>query len=375
MVEKRHTETFSSSHYEKTVSEMRTRGEKVHDAGQKVYRETGKLDPMVDIKGKTRESRNAFIDNGNNTCLLTKGIKMPVVSCGDGTGSMGENVGKVFFGMKKLFDMLSPFQLRYQIDLSVAVVQDVQDKHPVFQMAQFESSNLAAEHVTKLIPDKDGGDSDEDYDLGLCYINDRVNIDINQYCLKGYLFIIADACGRGRVLASDVKNHLGYEIQSRSIYTKKICQELLKKWHVFFIQINSSYPTSSWWSDLLGDNRVIFGCDADYLAELQAGLMYITETEEPLETSFIAFLQASGNNKISDYDAKKIWQIIQPAKPLFGAQAKLDVFNNIPKPGDIFSHYRNPWPIGHARESENPTTNSVVTTPSIDSNEVDWTKF
>lgn len=369
----RDTEVFNSKAHEKTVKEMHLRSEKVHDKGQQIFRETGRLDPMVDIKGKTRESRNAMAPNPDGTCILPLGIKMPVISLGDGTGSMGDNVGKVFKAMGELFEMLSPLQQKYQIDLSVAIVQDVCDPHPVFQMAQFESDNRAADHVTKLIPDKQGGDTPEDYDLALWYINEKVDTDIVRYGLKGYLFIIADAPGRNSVKNFEIDEYLGHQIQDGNINTKKICRQLLEKWNIFFIQIGENRSVSYWWADLFNDSRVIVGCNPDYLAEIQAGLMFVTETPNPTKKDFIDFLQASGNNKISTYEAEKIWHNIQSASQLFGAQSRLNSFSEIPQPGDIFRHYRDIWPIGHPREGEN-SIRTKTEEPSSNQ-DINWSKF
>lgn len=373
------TATFNSAVHETTVKEMSFRHESVHDRGEEVFRQTGQLDPMVNIFGKRRASRNAFEKNPDGTtCTLTCGIKLPVVTCTDGTGSMGGNVAKAFNSMQAIFDMLFALKHRYHLDLSEAVVQDVRDEHPVYQMAQFESDNKAAEHVRLLCPDRDGKDNTEDYDLGLLYLDQAVDTDIGQYGLKGYLFVIADSDGRGYVTPESAKKYLGLDIQGNKS-TKSICQSLIQKWHFYFIQVEGSYSCNEWWTNNLGSSRLITIDDPDLLAEVQAGLIYVTETAQPNRDGLATFLFAGGaNKKISEYDIDRIWGWLQTARIHFGAQAKLPGFDSIPKPGDVFAHYRDPWPIGHPRAIENPSATGNTTppiTPAPSPDPIPWDKL
>jgi len=54
-------------------------------------------------------------------------------------------------------------------------------------------------------------------------------------------------------------------------------------------------------------------------------------------------------------DLDEVWRMIQIAEEHFGAQSKLPGYQEIPRPGDVFAHYRHAWPIGHPRENENVT--------------------
>ena len=364
---------FSAKTYRETVKKMADEGEKAGDRGQEVFKRTGKLDPLVNVFEVERKSCNAFSKNGDNTYTLVNGIKIPIISMVDGTGSMGENVEKGFLSMERLFDMLSPIQTRYQIDLSTAVVQDTVDFHPVFQMSQFESDNRAAEHVRLLVPDGKGGDAPEDYDLGLWYVENCVETDFVRYeGLKGYFFLIGDQIGRGRVCKDDVKTHLGHSMQEDSVSTSEICDSLLKKWNFFYIEVEGSTSAHSWWSKRIGSERVIEIDNPDLLAEVQASLVYVTEYSQPTEEGLGEFLKAKGNNKnVSQTDISTVWEWLQVAESLFGAQAKAEGYNNIPMPGDIFKDIRDIWPIGH----EGGTTTPENPTPPPDAEKINWTKF
>lgn len=379
------TATFDSRRFDRTVEDMRRRREAVHARGEEVFRETGKLDPLVNVYGVRRVSRNAMVKEGDGA-VLAKGIKLPIILSTDGTGSMGENVAKAFYGMGRIDAMLSGLRDRYQTDLSFAVMQDVGDHHPVFQMSQWESDNRAAEHIRLLVPDRAGGDETEDYDIGLWYVQYATEIDIVRYGLKGYFFVVGDQIGRGYVTSEVIKRHLGHEMQRPRLTTKEICQSLLDHWHLFYVQVGSGgggyrNEITSWWHERLGQDRVVIVPEPDLLAEVQAGLLYVTETLAPTEGGLVDFLKADGANEIvSTADARNIWSWIKEAGVPFGAQAKLSGYGDIPMPGAKFAHYRHTWPIGHPRFGENVTPTDTDVPPAITdgkrpTGKIDWSKF
>ncbi|MCL4384214.1 hypothetical protein M1116_02080 [Patescibacteria group bacterium] len=382
------TSTFNSAKYDETVRRMREARESVHDKGERIFRETGKLDPNADIKGKRRVSHNSMERDGERF-VLKNGIALPIVGAFDGTGSMGSLVGKAFEAipaMDKMFDVL---RRRYNTQVASAVWQDVCDPHPVVQMTQFESDVRIAEQIRLLVPDHGGGDATEDYDLGLAYLMVGVDTDIFPfYGLKGYVSIVADEIGRGEVTQADVQEHLGQEWQKR-MTTKAICAQLLTQWHIFYVQVayggELHSHTTKWWTEVLGTGRVVKVTDPEYLAEVQAGLIYVTETLQPTLEGLVEFLTVEGANKrITKAGVSQVWGWLQEAREHFGAQVKLPGYKSIPKPGDVFSDLRNPWPIGHPRSAENPVPDKPTTarltpgkavTPKTKKGGMDWGKF
>ena len=348
------TATFDAKAYRDSTERMRAKGERVHDAGEQVFRSTGKLDPNVDIVGKTRVSRNSMVRQGTKY-VLKNGIALPIMSGFDGTGSMGENVEKAYYAIPKIEGMLKPLRTSYNTQVASAVWQDVQDHHPVVQMSQFESDERIAEQIRLLVPDKDGGDAIEDYDLGLAYLWLATQTDLYDfYGLKGYVFIVADMYGRGRVTKRGIKQYLGHDMQEDEVTTRKICQALLEKWHVYYFQVGGGgSETKRWWAEKLGAGRVIDVPDSDYLAQVQAGAIYVTETERPTQAGLSKFLLSEESN--DRRTAGNVWEWLQAAEQNFGAQTQLEGYADIPKPGDEFEHFRHAWPLKHARFAENVT--------------------
>lgn len=382
------TATFNTKKFEETVSEMRARREKVHDEGERIYRETGKLDSNVDVHGKTRVSRNSMVRDGDHF-ILKNGIALPIFSGYDGTGSMGGNVELAFNAIPEVDTMLVSLRSRYNTQIASGVVQDVGDEHPVFQMSQFESDNRIAEQIRLLVPDHSGGDATEDYDLGLAFMMLATGADIAAfYGLKGYAMIVGDQIGRGNVTLESVEHHLGHKLQGKLLTTKAICQALLPNWHMFYVHVGSGGGghhdfATEWWQDKLGAGRVVVVPNPNLLAEVQAGLIYATETLQPTQSGMIEFLLAGGANKrISVRDANEVWSWIKEAGVPFGAQAKLPGYNDIPKPGDVFAHFRHAWPEGHLRAGENVTPPdsgeggpAALPDPTRKSGHIDWSKF
>jgi len=378
------TATFDTKRYEKSVAEMRTRGEEVHDRGRDIYRKTGHLDPLVNIHGQLRVSHNSMKKDGEK-CILTNGIALPIWSGFDGTGSMGENAARAHAALGEINAMLDGIRGRYNPQLATSVIQDVDDEHPVFQMSQFETDDRIAEQIRLLIPDHNGGDAPEDYQLGLAYLMMATHTDISDfYGLKGYGMVVGDQIGREKVSVESVNHHLGHKLQS-AMSTKSVGHQLLPKWHIFYVHVGSGDGgerdfATKWWDEILGKGRTVVVPDPNLLAEVQAGLIYVCETAEPTADGLTAFLTAEGSNKkITAKVAKEIWDWIVDGGVEFGAQTKLPGYGDIPLPGSVFAHYRHQWPEGHSKFEENfIPVDPVALDPSPTmpkSERVDWSKF
>ncbi len=383
------TASFNTAKYERTVREMRERSEGVHDKGREIYRRTGHMDPLVEVKGRTRVSRNSMTKDGEKA-ILTNGPALAVWAVFDGTGSMGHLAGMAHAALGELNAMLAGIRGRYNPQIATGVVQDVCDTHPPLQFSQFESDERIAEQIRLLIPDGGGGDSTEDYQLALIYALMSIQTDINNfYGLKGYGLIVGDEIGRDDIPNSssfsdnDVSDFLGLKLQGKTT-TKAVAKQLLTKWHLFYVHVATHGAgrdeSTRWWDKKLGSGRTILVPDPDLLAEVQAGLIYVTETKQPDANGLYEFLSAGGSNKkITKVNASEIWSWFTEANVPFGAQVALPGYADLPKPGDIFTHYRHQWPEGHARYTENVIPEepaaSDPTSPAPKAGKTDWSRF
>lgn len=380
MAKTSHVATFSSTAHKATVDEMRSRRESVHDRGEDVYRRTGRMDPLVRVHGAVRNSKFAWTRNDDGTFTLVNGYKRPYMFATDGTGSFAEYIAKAFEAAPRIYAALDGNRNGHQMDFSFSVFQDRDDHHDVIQVPEFESDNRFAEHMRLLVPDRAGGDSPEDYDLGIWYAANRVRADLFRYGGKGIFVLLLDAPGRGVVESRLVRNHLGVELQN-SIDTKVVWQQLLNKFHGFVVVFGSG-RTAEWWQPIIGQGRMIVAPAHELFAEVQSGLVYVTDKDQPTEAGLYDFLRAGGQGSdISKSDVARIWRAYTDARVPFGANAKLRI--ELPKPGDVFAQMSDMWPIGHPRAAENATAPSIDDEPDAPSasapteprKPIDWSKF
>lgn len=358
---------FDSSAHRATVDAMRRRGEDVHAAGRQYREETGGLHPNVEIRNKKpRGSHNAMIPGDQpGTFILKNGISSPILSVMDGTGSTAHWVEDFFRTAERQHKLLDGVRTRYNPQLASGVVNDVYNVHkqdlPVVQISQFEGDERSADQVRLLQPASMGNNTAaEDYDLGLYYAG-LVYADLwTFYGLRGYLTLTLDEIGRGFVAGADVRTYLGQSADFDLLDTREICQQLLKHWHLYILQVPTGgwggmlERTTEWWGELVGPDRVIKVESPNLLADVRAAIVYVTEAQNPTSQGFIEFMRIEGTY----FDAANldlVWRMVQVAEKNFGAQAKLPGYSEIPKPGDVFAHYRHAWPIGHPRQSENVT--------------------
>lgn len=360
--------TFSSKKYEATVEEMRKRRESVHDRGEEVFRRTGHMDPLVRVYGKVRKSKFVWSPNDDGTFTLKRGFKRPYMFSTDGTGSFGAYVAKAFEAAPRINAMLTGNTREgHHMDFSFSVFQDRDDPHDVIQVPEFESDERFANHMRLLVPDRSGGDTPEDYDLGIWYAANRVQADLFRYGGKGIFVLLLDAPGRGNVDSRLVKTHLGIELQG-SVSTRAVWQQLLTKFHGFVVVFSEVGGSADFWQKVVGPGRMIQAPAHELFAEVQSGLVYVTDNANPTEQGLYEFLRAGGQNSgISKSDAHRIWQAYVDARVPFGADPKLNV--ELPKPGDVFAKMTDMWPIGHSRAAENataPLTEDVDTITTFD---------
>lgn len=362
-----------------TAKEISNSGRSVTARGEEMVAKGEELHRLVDPRTGPRLSGNSMAEQPNGTYVLVHGVAMPVVNESDTTGSMMNYIDDIFRAMPGIQSCMiqspsSPLS-RYQAQVATGLIQDVYYSRRVkrqmlpYQISQFEGDNRIDEQMQLLVPAKQPNDTHtEDYQIAIYHLAFRVEATIWQYGLKGYAFITGDEIGHDYLSGSDAKEFLGVEL-AKQISAKEICQELLKKWNFFYLQVPGyrQRETTAWWTSLIGHERIIQLQDAADIPFVESVITGLTEgTIEPegavgYLTDFAASIlgQASPEytpdfmKNVKELSSSRISRIVESVMHIpFRAQADLPGFDKIPLAGDIFAAETDIWPVS----SQTPQT-------------------
>lgn len=338
---------------------------------------TGKLDPLVDPAGfgVTRLSlprvEKKTVD-GKAMWELLVGTPMPIETRVDTTGSMGDNVDVAIGVLPNAFESWGNVLKGYDIQVATGIFGDVQDQfvlcRPQFEM---EASKIVKQ-LTLMVPERRGGDTPEDPDLGIFGGAYFCRHYINRIGLKGYDFTVTDAPGRGKIdpkvvqrvfgdEAFDKVKENGHKVDHRSaIELDDVWNDLLDRAHAFVLIVEDSYA-ANWWKPIVG-NRVVNLPSTKYLPQVQGAIIGLTEGT--LELSNVETFLREFNMTKSDAAAVADSLCNIP----IGAQTALPNFSKIPQIGDLFEGKPDVW------EDTNlwPVSSGVPAT--ADDEEDEWTK-
>lgn len=366
-------ESYSSAIHEEAAREAVTFGSVTH-RGEQRARESRDLDPLVDPKeyGVIRQARNLLVPE-NDYYILQAGVAMPVKSDLDTTASMGGNVELAFHALPKVQNLLvqgtQAMLRRYHVQIATGVVQDRYDIFP-YQISQFEPDNEIERQMGLLFPQKDGGDATEDYQLGLFSTAYLTETSIKKYGLKGYYFPAGDEKGRDHLDPDLLVQVFGPTVFEKVFglatrlqqlpTTAEVGRKLLEDWHTFFFQVGHHTHTTSWWSQIIGRERVIILPRTQDLAEVQAVIIGLTEGVLDLQSAFQFLMEDA---RIDKADAQRIVRAV--ANVPMGAQAKLQNFDRIPMKGARFNSRDDIWPM-------DTPTETPASPPVPDKDEINW---
>jgi hypothetical protein len=310
---------FSVEDFELISKSVEKEGGSATLRGEQRHREGRGLDPLVDPKGfgVIRRSLNR-LDKRGDKFILTVAPAMLKETRFDTTGSMGGNVQLAFDVMPKSYHLLkeaegAPFA-RYDLQIINAIFGDVCDNY-VLCRSQAEMDDKIVEQLRLMVPERGGGDSDEDPQYGLFGAAYLTSASIVKYGLRSYDFTVTDACGRSSLDIHTLKRVFGDNVldivaenggqisKSNFPTTKEVVQDLLKIAHAFLIQIGSRNSTTSFWSGIYGPDRVVIIPSAEYLPEVEAVIAGLTEGVMTLQ-SIDQFLVKEA--KIPKDDARRI---------------------------------------------------------------------
>jgi len=323
-------DVWSSDSYDSRRREVVSSGRTVTYEAEKRSQLGLRLDPSVDPKthGATRESVDVLIKQPDGLYLLTHGIALPVKEDDDLTGSMGHNIDESFKLLPRTQKLLvgpGGILSRYDVHFATGGIQDVSDRNP-YMTSEFERDNLIEGQMGKMVPERQGGDATEDYQLAIFFMGERIKSTIWRYGLKGYYFMVGDEIGRDFLDPNLVKRVFGLNVQETS--TENLVKKVLEKWHVFYLQVDSIPWTTKWWGNLLGEDRVIKLPTIAMKSEVQACIIGLTEGVLELQNLDEYLITKA---KVSSQVAKTIVNTVSGIQTR--AQADLPNFNQIPLAG------------------------------------------
>lgn len=354
---------FSFVSHERTMRSVEEEGGSATRRGEQRHREGRGLDPLVDPKGfgAIRRSLNRF-DQTPEGFVMTVGQAILKETRFDTTGSMGSNVELAFKALPRSYHLLMETEnaplARYDLQIINSIFGDVRDSY-VLCRSQAEMAEKIGEQLRLMVPERGGHDSDEDPQYGLfgaAYLTDASIVKVG---LKSYDFTVTDACGRSRldertlvrVFGEEVFDKVvenGYQINRSKIpSTREVVQDLLKISHAFLIQVEKDASVYRFWAEIYGEDRVIVIPTVEFLPEVEAAIIGLTEGVLSLQ-SVEEFLVTEAKMKKSD--AARITRAV--AGIPIGAQAILPNFNRLPKAGDVFASKSDPWPTEVDGEKE-----------------------
>ena len=364
--------TFSRSSYAAATDAFVPRSGSATRAAQEKVRKTGKLNPLVDPAeyGVVRRSLLRFEQQPDDTFMLTVGCSMPIESRLDTTGSMGGNVDKALKVLCDLHEQASRVLPGYDVHLNIGIFGDCADDF-VLCRPQFEMlPEKIVEQLTLMNPEHGGaGNGGEDPHYGLfggAYLTAAY---INRIGLKGYDFTISDEPARYdlserqliRIFGPDVFDKAasnGHPIDRNDLpSTREVVQDLQKRAHAFFLQVEDDPRTHQFWTEIFGAEHVVMLPRIELLPQIQAIIIGLTEGTLTLDQvkPFLAEF------KVSPADIDRIVRSVSNI-PL-GAQAELRRGIRVPQQGDLYNSKTDLWLMD---PNEVNTTSGVVTPGPVD---------
>jgi len=243
------------------------------------------LDPALNPKGVTRESRDS-VDNPNST---------PLIITLDVSGSM-HSVLEVMArkGLPLVMTEVLARKPIYDPHLMAMAVDDVHAGNAVpLQVTQFEADMRIAEQLEKIyLEGGGGGNGFESYALAWLFAARHIVTDSwEKRQKKGYLFTVGDEGPTGAAFTPDhIERVLGYRPEA-DVQITDLLTEVTRKWEVFHLIVgDSGYANAPGsrvhtdWLNLLGE-RAIFLSDHTKLAEVVVSTLQIIEGEDHSKVS------------------------------------------------------------------------------------------
>lgn len=315
---------------------------------------TGKLEPLVDPAGFNviRLSLPRVEEQDDGRWKLLVGCPMPVETRVDTTGSMGGNVDVAMRVLPDAFEAFNHVLQGYDPHIATGIFADAFADQFALCRPQFEMhADKIVKQLTMMVPERSGGDSEEDPEYGLFGGAYLCRHYVNRIGLKGYDFTVTDAPTHGqatddqleRVFGDKVWDKLeenGFQRRKGGYKLEDIFSDLLDRAHAFVLLVEGS--ARHYWTARVGKDRVIDLPDTNHLPFVQAAIIGLTEGTLLLN-DVADFLQKIGN--MSDSQAKRTAETMVNIP--IGAQAQLPKYDDRPMKGDLFDGKPDVWKDEH----------------------------
>jgi hypothetical protein len=204
---------------------------------------------------------------------------LPIAVMFDVTGSMGAIPRTLQEKLPNLYGMLIRKGYVEHPQVLFGAIGDAYCDRSPLQVGQFESDNRADEQLEEIyLEGGGGGGNHESYELAMYFMARHTYTDAWEKRQKrGYLFIIGDERVYSSVNPSQVKQHVGDDL-NEALTTESLVEELKEKWDVYYLfaeqgsygegdVLDPSLPAKGhwgsnkddqvcYWRDLLGQNAV-----------------------------------------------------------------------------------------------------------------------
>lgn len=347
--------TFSRTAYAESVKRMAPDSKRVTAKAEQEARKTGKLNPLVDPKefGVIRRSLPRLEKQPSGLWLLTVGTPIPIETRVDTTGSMGDNVNVAMKVLPNAFEAYASVLPGYDLQVATGIFGDVGDNF-VLCRPQFEMvAEKIVEQLSLMVPERNGGDRDEDPHYGLFAAAYLTAAHINRLGLMSYDFTVSDAPGRDRLSEDQLRRIFGDKVFEKVAEngfphitaqnlptTKEVVQELLTRAHAFFLQVDDGGgDTTKFWTNVFGRQRVVKLPRTEVLPQVQAVIIGLTEGT----LSLVEIPQFLKRHNVSKDETEKITRAVSNIP--IGVQAALPNYSKRPRKGDLFRGKTDLWPV------------------------------
>lgn len=193
----------------------------------------------------------------------------PIAVLFDVTGSMGSIPRTLQTKMAGLHGLLVRKGYASDPQILFGAIGDANTDQVPLQVGQFESDNAMDENLENIfLEGNGGGQGKESYALGAYFLAKHTYLDpFEKNGKKGYAFLIGDERYYRNVPRSHIQTIIGDTVEA-DIDTEAIFRELEKRYHVYFIAVESSYDFSynlgkiddtianGTWRGLLGERAI-----------------------------------------------------------------------------------------------------------------------